>query len=216
MDFFSHEESRTGKQINLAEKFLDSLFEAIRGEPQHLAYLMEIRRHSFRLYTHSLNVSLLALAFSHYLGWSGEKILGFGLGALLHDIGLTQMPSAILEKKGKLSGEEMARVMRHPQDGFQMVQVFIEIRWEALQIVLQHHENGDGSGYPDGLRENAIHPWARILRILDSYEAMTSERAWRGAMQPKEALWIMRHEWEKKKLFDQNYLKTFIKFLAGN
>ena len=82
-------------------------------------------------------------------------------------------------------------------------------------MVLHHHENGDGSGYPDGLKIDGIHHWARILRILDSYEAMTAERPWRHAMEPKEALWLMRNGWEKNKLFDKNYLQTFIKFLAS-
>jgi HD-GYP domain-containing protein (c-di-GMP phosphodiesterase class II) len=216
LNFFNSEEARTGKQINLAIKFLDTLFEMIRTDRQNLLYLMEIRRHSFRLYTHCLNVCLLGLAFTDYLGWSPDKVQGFGLGALLHDIGLIRMPRIVLEKRDKLTPEEMVKVKRHPQDGFQMVQVFIQLRWEALQMVLQHHENGDGSGYPDGLKMTGIHPWARILRVLDSYEAMTAERPWRSAMLPTEALWNMRHEWEKSKLFDQNYLKTFIKFLAGN
>jgi len=215
LNFFNSEEARTGEQIKLAMKFLDNLFEALKGDRQNILYLLEIRRHSFRLYTHCLNVCLLGLAYTHYLGWPPEKVQGFGLGALLHDIGLIRMPRIVLEKKEKLSPEEMAKVKRHPQDGFQMVQVFIQLRWEALQMVLQHHENGDGSGYPDGLKLTGIHTWARILRILDSYEAMTAERPWRSAMQPSEALWGMRHEWEKSKLFDQNYLKTFIKFLGN-
>lgn len=82
-------------------------------------------------------------------------------------------------------------------------------------MVLQHHENGDGSGYPKRLKAPNIHAWARILRILDSYEAMTAERPWRPALEPKEALWIMFEDWKKSRLFDQNYLMSFIKFLAG-
>ncbi|MBI4643963.1 MAG: HD domain-containing protein [Deltaproteobacteria bacterium] len=215
LNFFNSEIARTGEQVKLALKFLDALFEGIESDRRIILYLMEIRRHSFRLSNHCLNVCLLGLAFSSYLGWNREDIRGFGLGALIHDIGLIRTPRTILEKKGSLTEEEMSKVKRHPQEGFRMMQDFVQLRWEALEMVLQHHENGDGSGYPRGLKGNAIHPWSRILRILDSYEAMTAERPWRKAMEPRDALWTMHSDWKRSKVFDQNYLTTFIKFLAG-
>lgn len=215
LNFFNTGETRTGEQVKQGLQLLDTLFEIIMGDRHSLPSLLEIRRLSFRLYTHCLNVCMLGLAFTNYLGWSHEKIRGFGLGALIHDIGLTRTPRAILDKKGVLTEDEMSRVKRHPIDGFRMLQSFANLRWEALQMVLQHHENGDGSGYPEGLKIIAIHPWAKILRILDSYEAMTADRPWRPAMEPKEALGIMCDGWVKSKLFDRNYLKTFIRFLAS-
>ena len=71
-------------------------------------------------------------------------------------------------------------------------------------------------GYPDGLKLRQIHPWARILRILDSFEAMVSIRHWRAARPPKEALWSLRRDWEKYRTYDPDYLSHFIKFLAGS
>ncbi len=216
LNFFSAEEARTRDQVKLGQQFLDSLFNLIQSDHHNILHLMEIRRQkSLRLFTHSLNVCLLGLAFTSYLGWSPEKAQAFGLGALVHDIGLSRTPREILEKKGKLTAEEMWEIKRHPIDGFRKVQVFVHLRWDALQMVLQHHENGDGSGYPAGLKLGAIHSWARILRILDSYEAMTAKRPWRPAMESKEALWTMQSDWKKSNLFDQNYLKAFIKFLKS-
>lgn len=214
LNFFNTEKARTGEQIKLALNYLDTLFRTVKGDRQNLLYLMEIRRTSFRLYTHCLNVSLLGMAFTSYLGWDKEKIRWFGLGALIHDIGLMRTPRSLLEKKGELNQDEMARIRRHPTDGFRMLQSLAYMRWEALQMVRQHHENGDGSGYPEGLKAPAIKNWSRILRILDSYEAMTADRPWRPAMEPKAALWTMLEEWERSKLFDQNILKAFVKFLA--
>jgi len=214
LHFFHKEEARTGHQVKLALKYLDVMFETLKGDRHNLMCLMEVRRTSYRLYAHCLNVCLLGLAFTTYLGWDQEKIRWFGLGTLIHDIGLMRTPRAILEKKGKLNEDEMTRIKRHPVDGFRMLQVFGYVRWEVLQMVLQHHENGDGSGYPDGLKIAAIKPWARILRILDSYEAMTADRPWRPAMEPKEALWSMRKDWDECRVFDQNFLKAFVKFLA--
>ena len=215
LNFFTSEKGRTGEQVKLALKFLDSLFEAIKSDRYNIFYLMEIRRHSYRLYNHCLNVSLLGMAFTSYLEWDREDIQGFGFGALIHDIGLIHTPRAILEKQGPLAPEEMALIKRHPLDGYHMMQDLTYPRREALQMVLQHHENGDGSGYPQGSKLAGIHSWARIMRILDSYEAMTAKRPWRAAMEPKAALWTMRSDWEKSKVFDQNCLMAFMKFLAG-
>lgn len=215
-NFFSNEEARTRDQVKLARQLLDTLFTVIKSDHQNILSLLSIRRpKDLRLFTHCLNVCLLGMAFTSYLRWSPEKIRGFGLGALVHDLGLNRTSRAILEKKGKLTEEEMFEIKRHPTDGFRQVQAFIHLRWEALQMVLQHHENGDGTGYPGGLKLPAIHSWARILRILDSYEAMTAKRPWREAMEPNDALWRMRDDWQKSNLFDPHYLKAFIKFLAS-
>lgn len=214
LSFFTSEVARTGEHIKLALKSLDAMFELIEQDRQLILHLMDIRQHSYRLSNHCLNVCLLGLAFTYYLDWGREDIRGFGLGALVHDIGLIHTPRAILEKQGRLTADEMSRVKRHPQDGFRMMENMLQLRWEALQMVMQHHENGDGSGYPQGLKLPEIHLWSRILRILDSYEALTADRPWRPAMEPKEALWIMRTDWDKSKIFDQYFLKAFMKFLA--
>ncbi len=215
LNFFTSEKRRTGAQVDLALKFLDSLLEVIKSDHYNILYLMEIRRHSYFLYNHCLNVSLLGIAFTGFLGWEREDIQEFGFGALIHDLGLIHTPRPILEKQGPLTPEEMALIKRHPLDGYRMMQDLVNQRRETLQMVMQHHENGDGSGYCSGLKINAIHPWGRLLRILDSYEAMTAKRPWRPPMEPKEALWILRSGWEKSRLFDHNYLTAFIKFLAG-
>jgi HD-GYP domain-containing protein (c-di-GMP phosphodiesterase class II) len=216
INFFFNEEARTAEEVKRAMHLLEYLLVVIQGSRQNLWQLLQVMRHkSFRLYTHCLNVCLLGMAYTSYLGWSEDKVLGFGLGALIHDIGLIRTPRHILEKTGMLAAEEMLEIKRHPLDGFRMVQGFVNLRWEALQMVKQHHENGDGSGYPEGLKTATIHSWARICRILDSYEAMTDKRPWREAMEPKDALWTMHGDWKRSKVFDPNYLTSFIKFLAG-
>ena len=214
LNFFNSEEARTAQQVKVAQKFLDTLFAVIGGDHNNFFSLMEIKYHSFHLYTHCLNVCLLGLAFTIFLGWSWDKIQEFALGALVHDIGLTKTPREILEKTEPLTAEELAQVKRHPQEGVRILQASTNLSWESLQMLLQHHENGDGSGYPEGLKRDNIHDWAKILRILDTYEAMTAERPWRPAQEPKEVLWLMRKDWEKGKVFDRNYVKTFILFLA--
>lgn len=217
INFFHNDDTRTAEEVKGGLYLLENLLPVMRDAPHNLWHLLHIKRHKgFRLYTHCLQVALLGMAFTSYLGWSRKNIVGFALGGLLHDIGLIRTPRTILEKTGNLTGEEMLEVKQHPIDGGRMVQGFANLPWGALQMVLQHHENGDGSGYPKGLKSVTIHSWARICRILDSYEAMTAKRPWRAAMEPKDALWTMHGDWKRSKVFDPTYLTKFIKFLADD
>jgi HD-GYP domain-containing protein (c-di-GMP phosphodiesterase class II) len=213
--FFLHEQERTGQHLELALNHVDNLLRLIHQEQTQSSFVLDLWQYDQGLYTHSLNTCLLGLAFVSCLKWPPNQVRDFGLGALLHDIGMIQIPAAILRKPAKLSKEEEELIHKHPFQGFQILKKFSILRSEILHMVLQHHENGDGSGYPDRLQFPKIHPWARILRILDSYEALTAARSWRSAFAPKDALWIMREEWEKSLHFDQKYLSSFIKFLAA-
>jgi HD-GYP domain-containing protein (c-di-GMP phosphodiesterase class II) len=215
MRFFTADKRRTGEQITLALSLVDDLLEAVKCSSYNALLLLEIKKQNFYVYTHSVNCCLLGLAFANYLGWKADKARGFGLGAMIHDLGYSRLPRQLLEKKEGPTEDDQSKIQRHPIEGFRMLQSFAHLPWEALQMVLQHHENGDGSGYPEGLKLSAIHTWARIMRIIDSYEALTNERPWRPPLPPKEALWTMRQEWEERKIYDHQYLLAFISFLAG-
>ncbi|MFZ5451138.1 MAG: HD-GYP domain-containing protein [Thermodesulfobacteriota bacterium] len=215
MRFFTAEKSRTGEQITLALSLVDDLLESVKDSSYNSLLLLEIKKQNFYVYTHSVNCCLLGLAFANYLGWKADKARSFGLGALIHDLGYSRLPREILERKEGPTEDDIGKIQRHPIEGFRMLQSFAHLPWEALQMVLRHHENGDGSGYPEGLKLSAIPTWARIMRIIDSYEEMTSERPWQAPITPREALWNMRQQWEEKKIYDQQFLLAFISFLAG-
>jgi HD-GYP domain-containing protein (c-di-GMP phosphodiesterase class II) len=212
---YIEDKQRVGGQLDLALRFIDGLFACLTNKKSNIALILDIMRRDSSLYSHCLNVCLMGLAFSNYLKWTSRDAQAFGLGAILYDIGMSEINQDILQKKGSLNEEEFEEVRRHPMLGFQILKNYAGISWEPLLMSLQHHENGDGSGYPEGLWLNAIHPWARILRILDSYEAMTAEKCWRPAHPPQKALWMMREDWRKSQKYDANYLQAFIKFLAG-
>jgi HD-GYP domain-containing protein (c-di-GMP phosphodiesterase class II) len=212
--FFSSPQVQNEADVAASLKFVGGLLDLVRREKANLGFIFDIRRHDNDLYTHCLNACLLGLAFVTYLGWSPEQCLAFGLGALVHDIGLVDTPRDVLRKKTPLTEEEREQIERHPNRGYKTLKNFGNISADALMMVLQHHENGDGSGYPQELQLAAIHPWARILRILDTYEAMTAARPWRPARPPRETLWAMLDEWQKEKKYDPGYLKAFIKFLG--
>jgi HD-GYP domain-containing protein (c-di-GMP phosphodiesterase class II) len=210
--FFTEGAMRFGSQLGLGLEFVDHLFSCLWEEGQPRIWLLDLCRYDNLLYTHSLNTCLLGMAFTTYLNWPEIKIRAFGLGALLHDIGMINIPHEMLFKAETLSEQEWELVKKHPARGYAILKDFPNTWPETLQMVQQHHENGDGSGYPEGIRLPLIHPWARILRIIDSYEALTADRQWRPKYEPLKALWIMKQDWEQNIIYDANLLANFIRF----
>lgn len=215
--FFSAERARTGSRMKMALDFIDLVFEFIKTNNTYLNLVSAIKQincHDKFLFKHSLNVCIFGLAFCNYLGLQDRDAKLFGMGALLHDLGMTQVPQQILRKTETLDEEELKLIKRHPALSYNMLKHLTSFPSDPMMMVQQHHENGDGSGYPLHLTGDAIHPWARILRVIDSYESVTSGRPWRPPLSPKETLWAMRNEWEESRIYDRAILQAFIKFLG--
>ena len=133
---------------------------------------------------HSHRMVALAEATARALHLSEEEIHLVGLGALLHDIGKIGIPDAILHKPGPLSEDEWAVMRLHPEIGQRILTQAGGVFNSLANIVVAHHERWDGHGYPRGLEHEAIPLAARILTVIDSYDAMTSRRVYRNAMSP--------------------------------
>ncbi|MCL5780762.1 MAG: HD domain-containing protein [Firmicutes bacterium] len=130
---------------------------------------------------HSRNVARYAVALGEGLGLSSEELTHIHFGAILHDIGKIGVPEFILNKPGRLSPDEFQTIKEHPTIGAHILAP-IDFLKEALNVVLYHHERYDGSGYPKGLKGEAIPYTARLVSIADAWDAMTSQRAYRGAL----------------------------------
>jgi putative two-component system response regulator len=148
----------------------------------------------------------LAKSFGEYLQLSDKEISDLIFAARLHDIGTVGIPDAILLKKGELTPEERELIEQHVLIGEQICQP-MQNRRGVLPIIRNHHERWDGSGYPDGLSGEKI-PWlAQVFQILDIYVALTSERSYKKALLPKEALETIAEEtgkgWRNPKLVQQ-------------
>ncbi len=130
---------------------------------------------------HQLRATLLATAIASRLGFSEDQNRGLYLAGIVHDIGKIMIPAEILSKPGKLSEFEFDLIKMHPKAGYDMLKD-IEFPWPIAQIVAQHHERIDGSGYPLKLRDQEILPEAKILAIADVVEAIASHRPYRPAM----------------------------------
>jgi len=130
---------------------------------------------------HQLRVARLAVAIGEELGWSTERIAGLRLAAMVHDIGKIAVPSEILTKPTHLTPMERGLINEHPETGYQILRG-VPFERPVAEIVRQHHEKIDGSGYPLGLRMEALLPESRVLAVADIVEAMSSFRPYHPAM----------------------------------
>jgi PAS domain S-box-containing protein/putative nucleotidyltransferase with HDIG domain len=161
------------------------LHEALEGTIQAMALTIEIRDP----YTagHQRRVSKLSCAIAQDLGMSELEIEGLRVAGDIHDIGKIYVPAEILSKPGQITAIEYGIIKTHPQVGYDILKT-IKFPWPVAQIVLQHHERLDGSGYPLGLRSDQILKEARILTVADIVEAMSSHRPYRPAQGIDKAL----------------------------
>lgn len=139
---------------------------------------------------HSERVGVLARLMGRALGMGDEELCLLEWAGLLHDVGKIAIPESILNKPGKLTPEELAIVRRHPQASCDVLRGVRPLE-PILPAVLHHHENHDGSGYPDGLAGAAIPLPARILHVVDVFDALTSNRAYRSGYSVARALGIL-------------------------
>jgi putative nucleotidyltransferase with HDIG domain len=146
------------------------------------------------------------------LGLSPTQHEALELGALLHDIGEIRTPEAILRKPGPLDPDERRVVEQHPEAGVEILEA-VPLLTPALDVVGAHHERWDGSGYPRGLRDEAIPLTARIFAVTDALDAMTHDRTHREARSIEEALKVVREEAGKQ--FDPRIVELALAIPAG-
>ncbi len=130
---------------------------------------------------HESRVATIAYAIGKEMGWPEERLQGLRVAAMVHDIGKISIPAEILNKPGRLTAEEYEVVKVHPDTGYAILKD-IPFNWPIAEMVRQHHEKLDGSGYPLGLRAESILPESKVLVVADIMEAMAARRPYRGAM----------------------------------
>jgi len=136
---------------------------------------------------HQRRVAHLAQAIARCLGLDEERQQAIYLAGVVHDLGKIRIPAEILSKPGHLDEDEYSLIKRHPQAGYDILK-HIDFAWPIAKMVLQHHERLDGTGYPEGLKGEAILPEARILAVADVVEAISSHRPYRPALGESAAL----------------------------
>jgi putative two-component system response regulator len=152
-----------------------------------------------------------ASALGRYLGLDEESIIALRRGGYLHDLGKIAVPDEILKKGSNLSSEEWAVMKQHPVTGENICRPLKSLRL-VLPIIRNHHEHSDGSGYPDGLRKGEIPLLARILQVVDVYDALRTARPYKPALGHEQALLTMREE-ARSGLWDERLVVEFFAML---
>jgi len=182
---FNSLEARVQEQTAELRTSFDMLGRAMEGTIQALATMVEARDR----YTagHQVRVADLACIIARQMGVAESRIPIIRIAALIHDVGKVCVPTEILNKPAPLSPIEFEIVKQHPKAAYDVLSK-IEFPWAIADIVLQHHERVDGSGYPSGLRGDQIHLEAQIIGVADVVEAMSSHRPYRAAVGTEQGL----------------------------
>ncbi|MGR3173160.1 MAG: HD-GYP domain-containing protein [Candidatus Scalindua sp.] len=140
------------------------------------------------LAVHSVNVCIYALMLGKGVNYSSKQLIELGITALLHDIGMVFMPQEIVEKNGKLTASEIEKIRRHPYYTYKILQTLGEKYSWIANVAYQEQEREGGQGYPRGLKGDEIHDYAKIIGVVDVYEALTHHRPQRKGYMPHEAV----------------------------
>ena len=195
-----------------AKEVVQSLTASVVSDSHAMIYLAQLQDKGGDLARKSVNVCILTLAFAKHLGIAKRKLHQLGLGALLHDVGMVQLPSEILGTCRALMPPERCLMQQHTEFGVQLLSQSEHIDQEVLNIVRYHHERIDGQGYPAQLSERQTSLFARIVAITSVYEALTRERGYKKALSPTQALREIYQE--RYKHFDGRLVEKFIQALG--
>lgn len=196
------------------QRFIDDQFEGLFDELyDNSRFLLKISNKDNYTYEHSIKVTNYAIMLGLYLGLSDSELEALKEGALLHDIGKIKVPKKILFKKGRLTEGEFAKIRKHPETGASMLKR-LGVSNETISMVLHHHERFDGTGYPYGLEGVKIPRGARIIAVVDAFEAMTSNRPYREAYSVERALKEIKLN--VKSQFDPDIANSFIELVSFN
>lgn len=180
--------------LNGARPVIQDFVDFMRAEPEAMGHLISLSGHDFYTYNHSLDVGVYALGLGEALTYDRKTLEELGIGALFHDVGKRQVSLDILCKKGPLDDAEWAQMQKHPQFGLTILNQNPDISDAVKAAAFEHHESWAGNGYPQQLSAEEIHPFARIVAITDTYDAMTTQRSYNVPLKPFDAVTMMKEK----------------------
>ncbi len=205
---------RLGKQVELAKTgpLVMDIYASVLRNPGALISLCRIKEADTYTFKHSISICALLVSFTHALGMDSATVQEAGLGGLLHDIGKMKVPGEILNKPGRLTDEEFTIMKSHAVLSRDLLTGVAGISEVVIQIVGEHHERMDGSGYPRGITGGAISQVGRMTAVVDVYDALTSNRVYRKGSEPSAVLKKLL-EWSGSHL-DGDLVQLFIRTLG--
>ena len=202
-------EVRLGRVVDARDclPLVNDITDSVHRNPGALVSLARLKTQDDYSYMHSVAVCALMVSLARQLELSPEQCREAGMAGLLHDIGKAVIPTAVLNKPGKLDEAEFEVIKTHPVRGYELLRDGAGASELTLDVCLHHHEKFDGSGYPHGLAADAIHLFARMGAVCDVYDAITSDRPYKAGWDPAESVARMA-QWAGH--FDPVVFKAFV------
>jgi HD-GYP domain-containing protein (c-di-GMP phosphodiesterase class II) len=199
--------------LSHVERIMVTLEKSLYANFQSFVPLAELKAYDEYTHVHAINLSILTMAQAESLGFPKAAVHAFGLGALLHDVGKTQVSVDVLHKAGKLTPEEQEEMKTHPVHGAAQLLRHPEIPRVAAIVAYEHHLKYDRTGYPTLTRDRPQHIASRLTAVADHFDAMRSNRPYRDAMEPEQIFEIMQNN--KGKDLDPVLVDHFFAFMKS-
>ncbi len=205
---------RLGKTLDMhqAREVVDECVSSVLRNGDALLLLTKLKEQHEYTAEHCMNVCILTATFARHLGMLEEEIRKIALCGLLHDVGKSRIPDAVLNKPSALTPEEYKLMQNHAALGRDVLMASPRVEHSCVDVAYNHHERPDGNGYPRGLPATQIPYWAKIVAIVDAYDAITSNRNYDKGRASMEALDIIHRG--KGKQFDEELANEFIRCIG--
>ena len=198
--------------VDIAREIVSELVESIINDPDTMVWLTHLKNKNESTTIHSVNVCIHSINLGRSIGLSPKELNILGLGAMLHDIGKTSVSNSILNKTSELNSDEFRLYKAHAFLGYKMVSTKPNIAPEVLDIVLDHHERLDGSGYPNQKKNDEISQFVRIVSLIDEYDELINGQFGKKGMSPHHALNALYNMTPGN--FDQDLIEAFVKLIG--
>ena len=199
--------------MNKAVNSTSSAIDMMLRDNQILTRLAELLKTDYTVYSHSVNVSMLAMGFSRFMKQTEGQVRTLGLGGMLMEVGLAKIEIKMKDKPDESEQTRKSLYRNHTRYGYDLLKMISAVPYDVLMIVLDHHENIDGSGYPNGKKGDSIPYPAQVIRVIDTYDTLTSPSSDREAYAPLEAGHYLK-EFSGTK-FCQSIVTSFLRFMGS-
>jgi len=207
-----YSDPRSGDLVQRGTAIVHNTCDFLFRQEFALRHLMRVTSYDYYTYTHSVNVFVFSMCLAQRVLPQDDALFDFGFGSLFHDIGKSEIDPAIVNCKSRLSPEQFETMKLHPVFGHEILLGHGGVGEVGLDVARHHHEKLQGQGYPDGLRGEEVSIYARIAAIADIFDALTTRRSYKEAMDPYNALKLMNEKMAND--LDAALFRAFVKMVG--